>query len=302
MGKVVLSNGVEIPDLCLGTGIVYGYEDGRHDPYHVAGYWVKSMLKDRKRLRSDYALPGVIDIAMNGGCRAFDTSRAYGGAERVLGKTLKKYDRHEYFIVTKMCNADQFAGDARAALEKSLGELGMEYVDLYLLHWPVKDTYIETWRKVERLHEEGLCKSIGVCNCNIHHLEKMKESVNIMPMVNQFECHPLFTQDGLREYCQQNGIQIMAYTSTARMDERLYKTCLVPIAEKYHKSVAQIILRWHQQIGNIPIVNSYNKNHFRENTDIYDFKLTEEETAAILKININSRLRYDPDNCDFRQL
>ena len=201
-----------------------------------------------------------------------------------------------------MCNADQFNGDTRAALEKSLRELDMEYVDLYLLHWPVTDTYITTWQKVERLYEEGLCKAIGVCNCNIHHLEEMKRLVNIMPMVNQFECHPLFTQDRLREYCHQNGIQVMAYTSTARMDERLSKTCLVPITEKYQKSIAQIILRWHQQIGNIPIVNSYNKNHFRENTEIYDFKLTEEEVAAILNININSRLRYDPDNCDFRKL
>ena len=170
------------------------------------------------------------------------------------------------------------------------------------MHVPVTYLFLESWKEMESLYEEGLCKAIGVCNCNIHHLNEIRKIAHVMPMVNEFECHPLFTQDELRSYCKENNIQVMAYTSTGRMDERLKKTVLVPISKKYGKSIAQIILRWHQQLGNIPIVNSTKPAHMIENTKISDFELTEEEINSILKCNINSRLRYAPDNCDFRQL
>lgn len=232
----------------------------------------------------------------------FDTSRAYAGSECMLGKSLKKYDRDKYYIVTKLCNGDQYKGNVRVALEKSMTELGVDYVDLYLMHWPVEEHYIDSWRQMEELYKEGMCKAIGVCNFNIHHLQELEKSAEIMPMVNQFECHPLLTQENLRKYCNDRHIQIMAYTSTARMDERLKKTCLVSIAKKYNKSIAQIILRWHQQIGNIPIVNTFNKVHLLNNLDIENFSLTEEEINKISGINIGCRLRYDPDNCDFKQL
>ena len=170
------------------------------------------------------------------------------------------------------------------------------------MHWPVTDYFLDSWKEMEKLYKEGMCKAIGVCNCNIHHLNELESVAEIMPMVNEFECHPLFTQKELREYCKEKNIQVMAYTSTGRMDERLKKTVLVPLAKKYNKSIAQIILRWHQQIGNIPIINSVNPKHMVENTNIYDFNLSNEEIASIESININSRLRYDPDNCDFKQL
>ena len=136
---------------------------------------------------------------------------------------------------------------------------------------------------MEELYEKGLCKAIGVCNCNVHHLQELAENSRIVPMVNQFECPPLFTQNPLREYCQKNGIQVMAYMSTAWMDERLFKTVLALIANKYHKSVAQVILRWHQQIGNVPIINSFNSKHIKKNADIYDFKLSEKEVDSIFR-------------------
>lgn len=170
------------------------------------------------------------------------------------------------------------------------------------MHWPVEGHYLDNWKQMEELYREGVCKAIGVCNCNIHHLRELEKCAEIMPMVNQIECHPLFTQEKLRTYCKEKGIQIMAYTSTARMDERMRKTCLTPIAKKYGKNMTQVILKWHQQIGNIPIVNTYNTNHMLDNLDIDNFRLTEEEIEQISKININSRLRYDPDNCDFSQL
>lgn len=299
---IELSNGYCISDLCCGTGITQIYRYGDCSNKSAVKYWVKNAIKDRKRLKQDLALPKVVDAAMQNGCKLFDTSRAYGGSEYALGKTLKKYNRKDFFITTKLSNADQYKGDVRAALEKSLSELGVEYVDVYLMHWPVKDCFIENWKKMECLYKEGLCKSIGVCNFNIHHLQELEPYAEIMPMINQFECHPLFTQNELRQYCKEHDIQVMAYTSTARMDERLRKTALVPIANKYGKSVTQIILRWHQQIGNIPIVSSSKVAHFIENTSIADFNLTEQEVQQINDININSRLRYDPDNCDFRQL
>ena len=121
-------------------------------------------------------------------------------------------------------------------------------------------------------------------------------------MINQIECHPLFTQNELREYCNKENIKVMAYTATARMDDRLKNTCIVDLAKKYNKTVAQIILKWHIQIGNIPIFNTNSIKHYKENMDIEDFELSKEEIQQINSANINSRLRYDPDNCDFTKL
>ena len=302
MKSVVLNNGMQLPTLCYGSAIVDKYMYGKIDFLHKAKYFVRNIVKDRPQLRKDIALPKMINFAMKNGCNMFDTSRAYAGSENIIGNVLKKYNRSEFYVVTKLCNSDQYKGNIRGALEKSLSALKLDYVDVYLMHWPVDECYLDSWHEMEKLYDEGLCKAIGVCNCNIHHLQAIIQNSNIIPMINQIECHPLFTQTELRKYCLDNKIQIMAYTSTARMDERLYKTVLVPLANKYGKKVPQIILRWHQQIGNIPIVNSSSLAHLADNISIGDFSLTEDEISAINKININSRLRYDPDNCDFRQL
>lgn len=298
-----LSNGQMLAGLCYGPGITDRYEMSTFR--RILGSGKRMILKavrNPKALKKEWEIPKVITAAMEQGCCLFDTSRAYGGSEHCLGQALKKYSRENYQIVTKLDNTSQYAGKVREALEKSLAELGVSYVDLYLMHWPVTGHYLDSWKEMEQLYKEGLCRSIGVCNCNIHHLNELEKIAEIPPMVNQFECHPLFTQEELRAYCKEKNIQVMAYTSTARMDERLRKTVLVPIGKKYNKSIAQVILRWHQQIGNIPIVNSSKVSHIKENIDITDFSLTEEEIRAISASNINSRLRYDPDNCDFRQL
>lgn len=298
----ILSNGLQLPDFCYGSGIVLTYRYGSCTKTNAAKYWIRNLVKDHKQLKKDMATPKILNYAMEQGCNMFDTSRAYGGGEYLLGKVLKKYKREDKFIVTKLCNQDQYSGKIYDAFMSSLSELKTDYVDLYLMHWPVSDKYINSWIQMEQLYERGFCKAIGVCNFNIHHLETLKKYANVFPMVNQFECHPLFTQRELRTYCKSNKIQVMAYTSTARMDERLQKTILTSIAHKYKKTIAQVILKWHQQIGNIPIVNSFDKKHIIENMNIYDFQLEKREIDAIEQININSRLRYDPDNCDFTKL
>ncbi len=303
MSTFTLKNGVLIPDLCFGTDITYIHSKGINRKLQEAKCCLKIILKKNETVaKKNYYLPRVIDASMKNGCTLFDTSRAYGASEYTLGQVLRKYPRENYFITTKLCNVDQFNNDVRGGFEKSLYELGLEYVDLYLMHWPVTDHFIDNWKEMEMLYREGKCRAIGVCNFNIHHFEELKKSAEIMPMVNEIECHPLFTQNEIREYCKDNGIQVIAYTSTARMDQRLNKTCLVSIAKRYGKTVTQVILRWHQQIGNIPIVNSTKVEHMLSNTQVKDFVLSDEEIEQITKININSRLRYDPDNCDFRQL
>jgi diketogulonate reductase-like aldo/keto reductase len=150
------------------------------------------------------------------------------------------------------------------------------------------------------LHQQGFCKSIGVANCHQHHLEEILKVSDVVPAINQIEVHPLFTQKPLIEYCKLKGIVVEAYTPVARCDDRLIRLPLLRnIAEKYNKKINQIILRWHIQNGVIPIVRSLNAKHQIENISIFDFELTREEIEKIDSININSRLRYDPDNCDF---
>lgn len=298
---ITLNNGVNIPCIGYGSAIVLKYMWGNYSKKCIAKYWVKNFIKDKEQFKKDRALKTILNISNVSEPMLIDTSRAYAGSEYVIGKSIL-HNRDKYFIATKLCNTDQYNHKIEQGFMTSLKNLNTDHVDLYLMHWPVEGEYINSWRIMETLYEKGLAKSIGVCNCNIHHLEELRKHAKIMPMVNQFECHPLFTQNELRAYCKENNIQVMAYTPTARMDNRLFKTVLPKLAKKYGKTVAQIIIRWHIQIGNIPIVNTSNLQHLAQNYDVFDFELTEEEIESITKININSRLRYDPDNCDFRQL
>lgn len=300
---VKLSNGLEVPEICFGTGIVlrYYYTNKRKWGDRVK-YWIHNYFHNKKQYQLDKNLKQNLYTAMDCGINMFDTSSAYAGSECLMGKYLKKCDRKNYYILTKCDNYSQYQNDVRGALMRSLKTLKTDYVDLYLLHWPVTGKFLESWKVMEQLYKEGYCKAIGVCNCNVHHLKELEEVAEIMPMVNEIECHPLFTQEEVRAYCNEKNIKVFAYTSTARMDERLFKTPLVPIAKKYRKSVAQVILKWHIQRGNVPIVNSSKKRHLLDNGKVWDFTLTEDELQQIDKININSRLRYDPDNCDFHQL
>ena len=234
----------------------------------------------------------------------FDTSRAYGGSERMLQDALKKEKREDYYICTKLNNAAQLQNiPARKVLEESLKQLGTDYVDLYLLHWPVAGKYLEYWKQLEELYKAGVVKAIGVSNCKIHHLEEIKKIAEIVPMVDEVELHPLLSEVELRKYCRNNGIQIMAYTSTARLDFRL-KTSkrLNSVCKKYNKSISQVILRWHIQNNVIPIFNTSTISHFKDNMDVFDFELDDDSMKIIDSLNINARTRYDSDNCEWECL
>ncbi|MDY5733376.1 MAG: aldo/keto reductase, partial [Succinivibrio sp.] len=175
-----------------------------------------------------------------------------------------------------------------------------DYIDILMFHWPVTGKYVETWKRMIKLYNQGYVKILGVANCNQHHLDDLYSETGVYPSINQFERHPLFTQKKLVDYCKDKSIVVEAYTPIARFDDRLVRLpVLKRIAEKYHKNFVQIILRWHVQTGVIPIVRAMSSAHQKQNLDIFNFSLTDEEIDVISKININSRMRYDPDNCDF---
>lgn len=302
-----LNNGYELPVICYGTDIV---SEGFFDEDSI-----KQFLKQRKR-QSESILNhsgnykksmGIIrctNNALSYGCNFFDTSRAYGGAETMLRQALKGKKRDDYYICTKLRNYDQLQSKpAEECLKDSLERLGVSYVDLYLIHWPVEDRYLKYWQELEKIYEKGYAKAIGVSNCKVHHLEKIKSIANIMPMVNEIELHPLLTEIEMRDYCQKNQIQIMAYSSTARLDFRLVNSGRMErICKKYKKTLAQIILRWHIQNGIIPIFNTSSISHFIGNLNIFDFELDEEDVQVIEGMNINARTRYDSDNCEWDRL
>lgn len=301
MDNYKLRNNIPIPKICYGTGITLPI--AKTLKQKLGRIKMCFSIEKKNKLISSNSLCKVIEKSYNLGCRCYDTSSAYVGSEERLGKALKKYERSNVFVITKLSNRDQRTIGAEKALKNSLSKLNMSYVDLYLLHWPQTGTWIDNWKVMEKLYKQGLCKAIGVCNCNIHHIEELKKYANILPMVNQIELHPLFTQKELVDYCNFNQIQVMAYTSTARGDFRI-KTSrrMEEICNKYNKTRTQVILRWHIQNGIIPIFNTYSEKHLVENLNIFDFSIDDNDMSIISGMNINARTRYDPDNCEFDRL
>lgn len=237
-----------------------------------------------------------------GKCQLFDTSSAYGYNEEVLGKALKDsgVKRENVILMSKISNRQQDKFNVREAVEISCKKLNTDYLDLYLLHWPQTGTFIENYKQMEKLYEEGIVKSLGVCNFQKHHLEELLAQTSIVPAVNQFEIHPLFTQDALINYCYYRGIQPIAYTPVARMHDIMIKSKPVfQLSNKYQKTPVQIVLRWHYQLGRCAIPRTLNKQHFDEIFSIDEFELSQKEVCWISSLNENIRLRYNPDTCDF---
>ncbi|MBG9543479.1 glyoxal reductase [Cytobacillus firmus] len=270
-GTLTLNNGVEMPQFGLG---VYKVDKGLQ---------IENTVKD----------------AINIGYRLIDTAAFYENEEGV-GKAIKEsgVPREELFITTKVWNTDQGYDQTLNAFNNSLKKMELDYIDLYLIHWPVKEKYLETWRALEKLYKDGKARAIGVSNFQIHHLKDILENSSEKPAVNQVELHPLLSQKELRAFCGEHNIKVQAWSPIAR-GRVLEDSDIKEIAKRRGKSAAQIILRWHLQNGIMVIPKSVKKDRLRENADIFDFELTEDEMRQMNELNSNQRFGADPDNFDF---
>jgi methylglyoxal/glyoxal reductase len=245
----------------------------------------------------------AVKTAIKHGYRSVDTAAIYGN-EVGVGQGIREgmeesgISREDLFVTSKVWNTDLGYESTLAAYETSLNKLGLEYLDLYLIHWPVEGKYKDAWRALETLYKEGRVKAIGVSNFQIHHLEDLMQDAEIKPMVNQVEYHPRLTQKELQSFCQKHGIQLEAW-SPLMQGQLLDNEVLQEIANKYNKSVAQVILRWDLQNGVVTIPKTTKEHRIIENASIFDFELTEEDMERIDGLNQNHRVGPDPDNFDF---
>lgn len=245
----------------------------------------------------------AVKAAMKIGYRSIDTAAIYGN-ESSVGQGIREgmaehgLTRDQLFVTSKVWNADLGYESTIAAYEASLEKLGLDYLDLYLIHWPVQGKYVEAWRALETLYQEGRVKAIGVSNFQIHHLEDLMGTGKIKPMVNQVELHPLLAQTDIHNFCKEHGIQLEAW-SPLMQGQLLDNPTLKALAERHGKSIAQVILRWDLQRGIVTIPKSTKDHRILENGSIFDFELTNEDMAAINSMNQNLRVGPDPDNFDF---
>ena len=237
----------------------------------------------------------AITYALRHGYRAVDTAAIYEN-ESETGEAIRnsRIDRKELFVTSKVWNADQGYDQTLRAFETSLKKLGLDYLDLYLTHWPITETFADTYRAIERLYEEKLIRVPGVSNHHIHHLEKLSVSANIEPMVNQVELHPLLTQVPLREYCQQHDIAVTSWSPLAK-GKLLEEPVIQKIGQAHQKTAAQVIIRWHLQNELIVIPKSITPERILENSQIGDFKLTAEEMHVLDALNRDERTGTNPD-------
>lgn len=266
-GTVTLHNGVKMPYFGLG---VYKIEDGND-------------------------VINSVKTALKFGYRSIDTAALYENEEGV-GQAIKDsgIPREEIFVTTKVWNTDHGYENTLKAFDKSIAKLGLEYVDLYLIHWPGKDKFVDTWRALEKLYREGLVRAIGVSNFKPHHLQTLMEKSEEKPVINQVELHPYFQQKELREFCKKNDIVVEAWSPLAR-GQVLNDSVLNEIGKKYGKSPTQVTLRWHLQSDIVVIPKSVTPSRIKENADIFDFELTDEEMEQINQIDKNTRFFKDPD-------
>lgn len=269
--NVTLNNGVQMPQLGLGV-------------------WQAS----------DDEAESAVTMAIDAGYRLIDTAAMYGN-EAGVGRAIASSSvaREELFITTKVWNSDQGYEQTLKAFVTSTQKLGLDYLDLYLVHWPLpaRDTMPETWRALEELYEGGKIRAIGVCNFRIEDLEKLMAHSNVPPVVNQIELHPDFAQIELRDYCEAHNIAVESWgpIGGSRSGNAVLKDpVIVELATKYGKSPAQIALRWHIQSGLIVIPKSVHAERIRENIDIFDFELSLSDMTRIAELNDPSH-RNGPD-------
>jgi len=270
-GTFTLHNGVKMPYFGLG---VYLSEDGKE-------------------------VINAIKWALEAGYRHIDTAAIYNNEEGV-GTGIKESNvpREDIFVVTKVWNSDQGYDNTLRAFDKSLNRLGLEYLDLYLAHWPVVGKYKDTWKAMEYLYKQKRVRAIGVSNFMQHHLEDLLGTAKIVPMVNQMEFHPYLVQQSLLDFCSDKNIQYEAWSPM--MQGKIFGIdTFKEIANKYNKTIAQIVLRWDLQKGVITIPKSSKRERILANADIFDFELTPEDMANLDSLDRGQRYGPDPNNFDF---
>ena len=241
--------------------------------------------------------------ALQTGYRSIDTAMIYKNEEGV-GKAIKEagIPREELFITTKVWNSDQGFDNTLRAYEESLERLGLDYVDLYLIHWPTPefDQYIDTYKALEKLYHDGRVKAIGVCNFDIDHLDRLLKECDVKPVLNQVECHPFFAQNELKDYCAKHDIFVEAWSPLHQGGEVLQNESIKNIAEKHGKTPAQIVLRWHLQNNTIVIPKSVTPSRIEENFNVFNFELTANEMNEINNLNRNERKGPNPNEFHVR--
>lgn len=240
----------------------------------------------------------AISFALKNGYRAIDTAAIYNN-EKETGEAVRQsgIPREELFITSKVWNDEQGYDETLRAFEASLERLGMDYLDLYLTHWPVAGKYVDTYRAIERLYDEKLIRSTGVSNHHIHHLQKIFNVANVKPMVNQIELHPRLSQEDLRNFCHEHEIAVTSWSPLARgqlMDNPL----LNEIGLKYGKSPAQVMIKWHLQHGLIVIPKSVTPERIKSNIEVNDFELAPEDMMKIDSLNKDERTGTNPEKFD----
>lgn len=269
---IILNNGVEMPQLGFGVWQV-----------------------------PDDEAEQAVATALESGYRSIDTAAIYGNEEGT-GKAIATsgIPREELFVTTKLWNSDQGYDSTLRAFDTSLEKLGLDYLDLYLIHWPLptRGKYIDTYKAFEKLYMDGRIKAIGVSNFYPEYLEQLIEATSVIPAVNQIELHPHLQQHAVRDYHAQQGIATEAWSPLGSGKGLLEVPAIVAIAQKHNRTPAQIVLRWHIQLGNVVIPKSVTPSRIKENIDVFDFSLDTEDIAAISALNEDRRLGPDPATFD----
>jgi 2,5-diketo-D-gluconate reductase A len=235
--------------------------------------------------------------ALETGYRHIDTAQMYGNESQV-GQAVRAsgVDRDDVFVTSKLSNACHAYDDALGAFDQTLKDLGFDYLDLFLVHWPLPDVgdYVETWKAMEEIYRSGRVRAIGVSNFQRHHLQRLLAETDVVPAVNQIEVHPYLAQDELRAYGVRHGIETQAWSPIAQ-GKVLDDPVLVEIGRRHGKSSAQVTLRWHIERGDIVFPKSVTRSRVEENFDIFDFELTDTEMGEISRLDRGERIGPDPD-------